>query len=83
MYLAPVHMQMASGSACGVVRRVLSLYYLCLGLFLEILPRDPWELASMLVQLVEGNCLEAPIDQSLDLERWTADPDPVQSVCIC
>jgi hypothetical protein len=55
----------------------------------SFLPRDrdpdPWELASMLVQLVDGNCLESSSPWtwtlSAELDGWT--PDPVQSVCIC
>lgn len=69
----------------------LAVYYICacLELFPGILPRDrdpdPWELAGMLVQLVDGNCLESSSPWtwtwSAELDGWT--PDPVQSVCIC
>jgi hypothetical protein len=62
------------------------ILYLCLpacqcqGLFPDILPRDRWELASMLVQLVDGNCLEAP---SLDLEAGAGPLDGCMSSPVC
>lgn len=83
-----LHMQMASGVDWCLLSQFI-IFCACLELFPGILPRDrdpdPWELASMLVQLVDGNCLESSSPWtwtwSAELDGWT--PDPVQSVCIC